>query len=536
MSEVDSAPPATAVLERLLEFETLLSEISTAFIDLSPGDLDHQIEATLRRLCRFLGTDFAILWQWSPSLPAVISPTHYVSVLLDVPPPGPMSEEQYPWVRQQLLAGKTVIVRSPESMPAEASVERETCRVFGIRSAIALPLSLRGEPPFGALGLNSLTAGNDWPEPLLMRLQLVSQILTHALAHNRHALRLTLSEARLAAGAELAGLAFYELDFASGSVFVDERMRLLCGIPTDFEESLPLVEFWRQHLHPDDAARVLKSRGQLQDGSLRHLSVQYRYLHPTVGERWVHHLAGVAQRDASGRPVKTYGVLRDITESRRAEEERHDLARRLIRAQEEERAMLARELHDDLTQRLAVLAIEAGRAEVAAADPAHAQAMQSMREGLVRLSDDIHALASQLHPSVLEVLGLAAALRAEGERLSRQGRIDIVVNVAALPSGLGRDAALCLFRVAQESLSNVIRHAGARAASVVLQPVAGGLQLEVQDDGVGFNTADPGKRRRLGLLSMVERVRLLNGTLDIESAPGRGTAIVAWLPVAPEPS
>ncbi len=530
MPEFDSARPAAANLQRLLEFETLLSEISAAFIDLSPGDLNRQIEETLRRLCKFLGTDFAVLWQWSPSLPLVISPTHYVCAQQDVPPPGPMSQEQYPWVRQQLLAGKAVVVRSLEEMPAEAFVDRETCRVFGIRSAIALPLSLRGEPPFGALGLNSLAAERDWPEPLLMRLQLVSQILTHALAHNRHELRLTLSEARLAAGAELVGLAFYEVDFGSGAVFVDDRMRLLCGIPTDCEQSLPLVEFWMQHLHPDDSARVLKRRGQLQNGSLSRLSVEYRYLHPTLGERWIHHLAGVAQRDAAGRPVKTYGVLRDVTESKRAEEERRDLARRLIRAQEEERAMLARELHDDLTQRLAVLAIEVGRAEQAATDGAQAQTMQSIREGLVRLSEDVHALASQLHPSVLEELGLAEALRAEGERLSRQGGIDLTVRIAPLPAVVGKAVALCLFRVAQESLSNVIRHAGARAASVDLQPMDGGLLLAVRDDGVGFNEADPGKRRSLGLLNMKERVRLLNGTLDIESAPGRGTSIVAWLP------
>ena len=156
--------------------------------------------------------------------------------------------------------------------------------------------------------------------------------------------------------------------------------------------------------------------------------------------------------------------------------------------------------------------------------------MQAIREGLVRLSDDVHALASQLHPSVLEELGLAEALRAEGERLSRQGGIDLAVKIAPLPAVVGKAVALCLFRVAQEALSNVIRHAGARAASVDLQPMDGGLLLAVRDDGVGFNGEDPGKRRSLGLLSMEERVRLQNGTLDIESAPGRGTSIVAWLP------
>jgi signal transduction histidine kinase len=104
------------------------------------------------------------------------------------------------------------------------------------------------------------------------------------------------------------------------------------------------------------------------------------------------------------------------------------------------------------------------------------------------------------------------------------------VELDPLPAFVGRDAALCLFRVAQEALNNVTRHAGARAASVVLRQMDGGLLLAVRDDGVGFDPASPGTGRRLGLASMRERVRLVNGTLDIESAPGRGTAIVAWVP------
>ena len=109
----------------------------------------------------------------------------------------------------------------------------------------------------------------------------------------------------------------------------------------------------------------------------------------------------------TGRAVRTFGVLRDVTERRRAEDALHDLSRRLIGAHEEERALLARELHDDLTQRLAVLAIDVGRAELAASDGAQAEAMRAVREGLVRLSEDVHSLAYQLHPSVLEELGLA---------------------------------------------------------------------------------------------------------------------------------
>jgi len=283
-------------------------------------------------------------------------------------------------------------------------------------------------------------------------------------------------------------------------------------------------------LHPDDRPRVQEVREQLHDGRLDRISAEYRYLHPAHGERWIHHLAGVGRRDATGRAVVTYGVFRDITERKRADDELADLSRRLIRAQEDERAMLARELHDDVTQRLAVLAIDAGRAELAAADGVQAERMRAMREGLVRLSEDVHSLAYQLHSSVLEELGLAEALRTACERFGRRGGVALSVDLDPVPAGIERDVALCLFRVAQEALNNVSRHAGARAASVALRQTDGGLLLAVRDDGVGFDPASPGTRRSLGLASMRERVRLVNGTLDIESAPGRGTAIIAWVP------
>jgi signal transduction histidine kinase len=130
---------------------------------------------------------------------------------------------------------------------------------------------------------------------------------------------------------------------------------------------------------------------------------------------------------------------------------------------------------------------------------------------------------------VLEELGLAEALRAEGERRGAQG-LHVWVNLDPLPAALSEDTALCLFRVAQEALNNVARHAGARMATVRLREADGGLLLAVSDDGVGFEPASTGKGMHLGLAGMRERLRLVDGSLDIESAPGQGTTIVAWVP------
>jgi signal transduction histidine kinase len=176
----------------------------------------------------------------------------------------------------------------------------------------------------------------------------------------------------------------------------------------------------------------MDQRQQLHDGRLDRVSMEYRFLHPTHGEKWLHQMSRVSRRDAAGRTILTFGVLRDITERKRAEEERRDLSRRLIHAHEEERALLARELHDDVTQRLAVLAIEAGRAELAAPDGEQAQVMRTVREALVRISEDVHSLAYQLHPAVLEEIGLAAALQAECERTGRRGRAKLSVELDPL--------------------------------------------------------------------------------------------------------
>ena len=149
--------------------------------------------------------------------------------------------------------------------------------------------------------------------------------------------------------------------------------------------------------------------------------MEYRYRHPTAGERWIQHVARVSMRDAAGAPLRALGVLRDITALKHAEGELAQFGQRLIAAHEAERALLARELHDDVTQRLAVLAIDVGNVEFAFPGSPHAAAMQSVREGLVRLSEDVHSLAYQLHPSVLEELGLAEALRTECERVGTPG-------------------------------------------------------------------------------------------------------------------
>jgi signal transduction histidine kinase len=257
---------------------------------------------------------------------------------------------------------------------------------------------------------------------------------------------------------------------------------------------------------------------------------EIRFRDPTAWEQYRVHFLAVGAAIVL-QAMLIFWLLYERHQRRRSEVAAHMLSGRLIHAQEEERSRLARELHDDVTQRLASLAIDAGREERVVSGSAGATVIRAMREGLVRLSEDVHALSYRLHPSILEDLGLVEALRAECERFSRMCPIRLEADARDLPERPPRDVALCLFRIAQEGLRNIARHAKASEAEVHLRRLDGGLQLAVRDNGAGFDPKQDRVRMSLGHASMRQRVFLLGGKVEIDSRPGHGTTIRAWVPL-----
>jgi PAS domain S-box-containing protein len=531
----DPSQHASEQLQTRLEFETLISDTSTSIQAVPLEQVEAAVERALARVREFFQADRCALL-------SVSADRQVVNVRLGswgegIAPVSPHLNlaTLFPWEWHRLLVERAPVrIARRADLPPEAASELRVWEQMGIRSALALPIETGAEVRH-LIVIQTVHREREWPDALVLRLRVLGELLAGALERTQTLAELRRSEARLASGADLASLAFYEVDLERRVAFFDDRLRDLFGVPPERDRALQPLDHWIEHLHPDDRPRILERRQRLHSGALKELSEEYRFLHPARGSRWFHHLARVTSRDGSGRAVVTHGVLRDITERKQADEERSDLSRRLIRAHEEERALLARELHDDVTQRLAVLAIDVGRAELAAADGAQAETLRGLREGLARLSEDVHALAYQLHPAVLEELGLIEALRTACERFGRRNGVALSVDLDPAPAGLEKDLALCLFRVAQEALSNVARHARARAASVALRRTDVGLLLTVRDDGVGFDPANPETRRSLGMASMRERVRLVNGTLEVESAAGRGTAVVAWVPAGGGP-
>jgi len=228
--------------------------------------------------------------------------------------------------------------------------------------------------------------------------------------------------------------------------------------------------------------------------------------------------------------VLLIGLVRQRIRCRRAEEEALALSGRLITAHEDERRWLARELHDDITQRLVGAAIDAANLPGSDPSPGDIDARRSISNTLMRLSEDIHDLSYQLHPSVLYDLGLIEALKAECERVARSEALRVDVAADDISQSLPREVALCIYRIAQEALRNIGRHAKASIVQLSLALKDGGLLLAVSDNGKGF---EPGLviHPSLGHASMRERIRLLDGKLDIRSSLGGGTTILAWVPI-----
>ena len=210
----------------------------------------------------------------------------------------------------------------------------------------------------------------------------------------------------------------------------------------------------------------------------------------------------------------------------------HDLAGRLIAGQETERHRIARELHDDLSQKLALLTIDIEQLARGALMriTGVARRVRSISKRSAEIASDVHRLSHELHPTKLEALGLVAAVRTICRDVSHQHGIDVDFSHTRVPTAIPPQVALCFYRIVQEALHNVVKHSGAKQASVKLTGGDDALDLAIADPGLGFVPSTTGSTG-LGLVSMRERVNFLGGRIAIHSAPGRGTRIGVRAPL-----
>jgi signal transduction histidine kinase len=253
--------------------------------------------------------------------------------------------------------------------------------------------------------------------------------------------------------------------------------------------------------------------------------------------RWIV-TAGVPRYEADGSFAGFIGTGADITEQKRAEKALSTVSHKLIEAHEEERSRIARELHDDFSQRLALVSV--GLGSLKQSPPASAvdfeRRIDEAYQQIADLSSDIQVLSHGLHPPKLELLGLKAAVSGFCEELSNRHGVRIDLHVEDIPRALPREMSLCFYRVMQEALQNVVKHSVSRQADVSLSGRIDTINLTVKDSGAGFDPYEAMRGPGLGLTSMQERLKGIGGRLSIHSQPGRGTMIHAVAPILPAKS
>ncbi|MBH0203862.1 MAG: PAS domain-containing protein [Nitrospira sp.] len=278
----------------------------------------------------------------------------------------------------------------------------------------------------------------------------------------------------------------------------------------------------------------------------REVSFLYPMVLPNGDDRWIN-VHCLPDRDETGRIRGVLALMTDITAQKRSElamqqnqlaleEKRHELqvlTDKLFMVQDSERQRIARDLHDDFSQRLTALVLEVASLQQ---HPPRlpeliGKALEPVCEELTQLTSDLHDLAYQLHPPLLRHAGLQAAIEDHIHKAIERTGLRITLKTKDLPRSIPFDWSICLFRVLQESLQNVAKHAKATEVLVKLSGSSKGIGLSVIDNGKGFDEHDKsGHQKGLGLISMQERLRLLNGFLNIHSRPADGTKVCAWIP------
>lgn len=356
-----------------------------------------------------------------------------------------------------------------------------------------------------------------------------------------------LSQERFRLVAEATNDILWDWDVVTNAYWWSPNAREKFGYDPAVE---PKIEAWNSRLHPEDKDRVLALVDQTLASAATVYFTEYRFR--LADDSYGYFLdRGQIMRDAAGKPVRMIGAMIDVTEARQAYRSLNDAYQRLQRMSRElqtvesnERRRLSRELHDEVGQLLTALKFDLD-ATRQALDQTSAEAVGRGRERIARALDltdqlfvRLRRLVHALRPPVLEQLGLAEALHA----LAAEAQASSGVSCSFTPEGAANGAFLpealegSLYRIAQELLTNVVRHAKATEAAIVLSRNPDSIRLTVRDNGSGFELATAAAKGRFGLCGIQERAELLGGRMDIQPGEGRGTCVTIEIPQIPEPA
>ena len=360
---------------------------------------------------------------------------------------------------------------------------------------------------------------------ILIQAMLIIGLLWQRARNRKADLRLRESEKRFRLVADTTPALIWMCDKEGTVTYLNDRRIDFTGrdLATGFGDT------WSKFIHPDDVQSVQTANKRALEKQQGY-SKEYRLRRRDGVYRWMLDIAAPRVNE-DGSFAGFVGSAADITDQKLAQEALEKIGGKLIEAQEEERTRIARELHDDICQRLALLSMELEQVN-RGSNSGRSPKLEEIRRHCAEIAGDVQALSHKLHSSKLEYLGLAAAIRSFCREFSQQHDVSVEFADENVPSFLPRDISLSLFRVTQEGLQNALKHSGVGQFSVSLRGSANEIQLEVSDHGAGFDVEAAKLDRGLGLVSMQERAHLVHGTFTIESSENGGTRILVRVPLA----
>jgi len=441
------------------------------------------------------------------------------------------------WQRVAIGAGSTcsralrdherVVVADVEACDFMAGTpDLQEYRRSGIRAVQSTPLRSRSGRPLGMLSTHWRTPHTPTDDDFTffdVLARQASDLIEQAIADEA----LRDSEARFRLIANTAPVMIWMSGIEGQITYLNQTWLEFTGRPLD----AMVGQVQADVLHPDEAARCREQFAKAFDRR-EPFEMEHRLRRHDGEYRWTV-TAGVPRYEVDGSFAGYIGTGVDITERKRAEEALSGVSQKLIEAHEEERSRIARELHDDINQRLAVVSVRLGSLKQSSPVPAADlnEEIGKVGQEIANIVADIQALSHGLHPPRLDLLGLEAAAAALSDEVANRHGVAIDVHFESIPKRLPADISLCLYRVLQEALQNVVKHSVSRHAHVALKGHGDSVSLTVKDAGAGFRADEAMRGPGLGLTSMRERLKVVGGRLSIQSQPGRGTTIDAVAPL-----
>jgi PAS domain S-box-containing protein len=513
-------------LRERLRFETVRSELSADFINLPESQIMPVVQRSLARIAEFFEAERVSLYEFSKEGAAFKRAFSWAREGMPSAP-DTVNSTEFPWLTSRLLRGEVLFIPDSGSLPDEASAEKGRLVDTGLMLAAALPLAAGGEI-IGFMSFATVRRRVPWITNQAEELRVLAEIFSSALRRIRMQTALQESEERFRRMANTAPVLIWMSGPDTLCTYFNKPWLDFTGKTLEAE----LGDGWSEGVHPEDRPRCLETYRGVFD-QREEFRMEYRLRRYDGEYRWIVDI-GVPRFNSDGSFAGYIGSAIDITDRRKAEESLASVSRRLIGAQEEERRYIARELHDDICQDLALLAIEVQQLQDALPQSA---VVRNQTEQLSRhtqqISNEVQSLSHRLHSSKLEFLGLVAAAKSFCRELGSQHEVDVSFAHSEVPRSLPQEISLCLFRVLQEALRNAVKHSGVKHFEVDLRGMPGAVLLTVRDSGVGFNVERVADTQAgLGLVSMRERVGLAKGVISIASKPQRGTEISVRVPVA----